>query len=87
MTLHRLLAVALTTATLTQISAQAPSGLNRREFDRYWRIESEGPHSVTFSGDTAEITAPKGLTLWRKEKMSGRTVIEYDAQVVTGRIR
>lgn len=85
MTLHRLLAVALTAATLTQISAQAPSGLNRREFDRYWRIESEGPYSVTFSGDTAEITAPKGLTLWRKEKMNGRTVIEYDAQVVTGR--
>ena len=72
-------------AAITTAFAEAPSGLNKREFDRYWRIESEGPHRLEFRGDTAEITAPKGLTLWRREKMSGRTVIEYDAQVVTER--
>ena len=37
---------------------------------------------MTFQGDTAEILSPKGLTLWRKEKMSGRVTIEYDACVV-----
>lgn len=37
---------------------------------------------MTFQGDTAEIVSPKGLTLWRKEKMSGKVTIEYDACVV-----
>ncbi|MCM1021745.1 MAG: DUF1080 domain-containing protein [Muribaculum sp.] len=64
-------------------SEKAPSGLNKKEFNKFWRVESEGPHSVVFHGDTVEITAPKGLSLWRKEKMSGRTIIEYDAQVVS----
>ncbi len=59
------------------------SGLNSKEFRKYWKVESESPdYRVTFRGDTAEIVAPKGLTLWRKEKMSGRVTIEYDACVV-----
>ncbi len=60
-----------------------PSGLNAGNFNKYWEIESEGPCTVSFRGDTAEFVAPKGLSVWRKEKMTGRTVIEYDAQVVT----
>ena len=64
----------------------APSGLNRKEFSKYWQVESESPGwSVTFLGDTAEITAPKGLTLWRKEKMSGDVTVEYDACVMAER--
>lgn len=59
------------------------SGLNAREFNKYWKVESESPDfKVTFRGDTAEIVSPKGLTLWRKEKMSGKVTIEYDACVV-----
>lgn len=59
------------------------SGLNARQFHKYWKIESESPdYKVTFIGDTAEIVSPKGLTLWRKEKMNGRVTIEYDACVV-----
>lgn len=58
------------------------SGLNAKEFDKYWKIESEGKCKVSFRGDTAEFVAPKGLSVWRKEKMKGRVVIEYDAQVV-----
>ena len=59
------------------------SGLNARQFHKYWKVESESPdYKVTFQGDTAEILSPKGLTLWRKEKMSGRVTIEYDACVV-----
>lgn len=62
------------------------SGLNARQFHKYWKIESESPdYKVTFVGDTAEIVSPKGLTLWRKEKMSGRVTIEYDACVVVER--
>ncbi|MDE6022223.1 MAG: hypothetical protein K2G13_01850, partial [Muribaculaceae bacterium] len=63
--------------------AVVPSALNSKEFKKYWVVESEGPCKVSFQGDTAEFIAPKGLSVWRKEKMSGRTVIEYDAQVVT----
>ena len=59
------------------------SGLNARQFHKYWKVESESPdYKVTFIGDTAEIVSPKGLTLWRKEKMSGRVTIEYDACIV-----
>jgi len=59
------------------------SGLNSRQFNKYWKVESESPdYKVTFRGDTAEIFSPKGLTLWRKEKMSGKVTIEYDACVV-----
>ena len=47
------------------------SGLNARQFHKYWKVESESPdYKVTFRGDTAEILSPKGLTLWRKEKLS-----------------
>lgn len=59
------------------------SGLNARQFNKYWKVESESPdYKVTFRGDTAEIVSPKGLTLWRKEKMSGKVTIEYDACVM-----
>lgn len=60
----------------------APSGLDAKSFKKYWHVESESPdYKVTFRGDTATIVAPKGLTLWRNEKMSGNTTIEYDAMI------
>ncbi|MDH6390257.1 hypothetical protein M2480_001230 [Parabacteroides sp. PFB2-12] len=60
-----------------------PSGLNAQEFDQYWQIESESPdYRVRFLNDTVEILAPQGLTLWRKEKMSGDITIEYDACIM-----
>ena len=67
----------------TYAQSDAPSGLNKKEFKRYWTVESESPdYKVTFDADTVEIVSPKGLTLWRNEKMSGKTTIEYDACVV-----
>ena len=40
------------------------SGLNARQFHKYWKVESDSPdYKVTFQGDTAEILSPKGLTL------------------------
>ena len=73
----------IATGVAAMAAGKSVSGLNAKEFNKYWKIESEGPCKVTFQGDTAEFTAPKGLSVWRKDKMSGRTVIEYDAQVVT----
>lgn len=59
------------------------SALNARQFGKYWKVESESPdYHLTFRGDTVEIVSPKGLTLWRKEKMSGAITIEYDACVM-----
>ena len=68
----------LVTATM-----MGQSGLNKKDFNRYWRVESESPdYRVTFRGDTCELLSPKGLTLWRKEQLSANSVVEYDAQVV-----
>ena len=59
------------------------SGLNKRQFQRFWRVESESPdYQVTFRGDTCEIVSPKGLTLWRREQMRQGMTVEYDACVV-----
>lgn len=46
-------------------------------------VESESAdYRLAFSGDTCEILAPKGLTLWRNERMEGDVTIEYDACVI-----
>lgn len=64
-------------------SAQRPS-LQKDVFNHYWCVESESPqYQLHFLGkDTCEIVSPKGLTLWRKEKMTGDVTIEYDACVM-----
>ena len=66
---------------VTTLTAQ--SGLNKQQFNKYWTVESESKdYRVTFRGDTCELLAPKGLTLWRKQAMTTDMVVEYDAQVV-----
>lgn len=52
-----------------------------------WTVESESPdYSVTFNDDgSCEILAPKGLTFWFNEKLSGNLEITYEATVYTGR--
>ena len=61
----------------------AQSGLNKKQFNKYWTVESESPdYKVTFRGDTCELLSPKGLTLWRKQQLATNTIVEYDAQVV-----
>lgn len=63
-------------------SAKDVSGLNEKQFSKFWKVESESPdYKVSFKDGACEITAPKGLTLWYKEKMKGDVVIEYDAIV------
>ena len=70
-------------ACMAQAQSVGVSGLNERQFNKYWKVESESPdYEVSFLGDTVEIVSPKGLTLWRKEKMAGKVTIEYDACVV-----
>ena len=64
------------------LTVQAQSGLNKRQFAKFWQVESESPeYKVSFKGDTCEILSPKGLTLWRKEKIQQGMTIEYDACV------
>ncbi len=64
----------------------AQSGLDARHFHRYWQVESESAdYRVSFSGDTCEIMAPKGLTLWRKERLRVDCAVEYDVQVLSER--
>ena len=63
--------------------AQNSSGLNKKDFAKHWRVESESKdYRVSFRGDTCEILSPKGLTLWRKEQMKSGMTVEYDACVV-----
>ena len=70
------------TALMTAQKESVPA-LDSKEFNRYWEVESESPAcQLSFHNDTVEIVAPKGLTLWRKEKMSGNVSIEYDACVM-----
>ncbi len=64
--------------TLAQMSAQADKNLSK-----HWKVESEAEdYQLSLMGDTVEIVAPRGLTLWWKEKLSAPISIEYDACVV-----
>ena len=66
-----------------EAQVRLPSNLNQREFGKHWQVESESPgYRLRFQGDTLEVIAPKGLTIWRKERMNGTVDIEYDAMVV-----
>ena len=47
-----LIAMAVTGVAAMQ-AGKAVSGLNAKEFKKYWTLESEGPFKVTFRGDTA----------------------------------
>ena len=63
--------------------AKAQSGLNARQFSKFWQVESESPdYRVTFQGDTCELLAPKGLTLWRRQQLQADCAVEYDVQVM-----
>ena len=45
------------------------SGLNSRQFTKYWKVESESPdYKVTFQGDTAEIVSPKRIDSLEKRE-------------------
>ncbi len=78
-----ILCVCLSAPAFVAVAQEVVSGLDRRNFNKFWMIESESPdYRVKHLGDTLEIVSPKGLTLWRKEKMKGNVVIEYDACVM-----
>ena len=79
-----LLFLILALATAAGVKADdGKSGLDRKNFARYWHVESESPdYKLNFMGDTLEIISPEGLTLWRNAEMSGDVTIEYDACVM-----
>ena len=58
---------------IVSLPLMGQSGLNQKDFKKYWKVESESPdYRVTFRGDTCELLSPKGLTLWRKQQLSMR---------------
>lgn len=74
-------------ALLWVVVAAAQSGLDQRSFRKYWTVESESAdYRVAFHGDTCELTAPQGLTLWRKERMQQGQYVEYDVMVTDDRL-
>lgn len=83
MRISHIIPALMTSFLAVSCQEEVPSALNASEFDKYWTVESEDSgYSIAFKDDYCEITAPKGLTLWRNEKMSGNVTIEYDACVV-----
>lgn len=49
----------------------------------HWRIEAESPQTrVLLRGDTLDITAPKGLSLWWEQPLTAPCTIQYRACVV-----
>ena len=78
-----LLALLATVASAAWADGDWPSGLNQRSFKKYWTVESESPdYRVSFLGDTCDLLAPKGLTLWRRQPVQAGMAVEYDAMVV-----
>ena len=79
-TITHLLALALCVMSSSLQADTLPSCLDSKSFAAHWTIESESPdYRIQFLGDTLEVTSPKGMTIWRNERMEGRTIIEYDA--------
>ncbi|MFD1628757.1 DUF6250 domain-containing protein [Pseudopedobacter beijingensis] len=60
------------------------SGLDSASFSKYWTIEAVDSlnNQIKHFGDTLEIRAPGGFTLWRNEKLSGDIEISYKACVM-----
>ncbi|MCR5270381.1 MAG: DUF6250 domain-containing protein [Prevotella sp.] len=69
------------------LMVHAQSGLDARSFRKYWTVESEAPgYRLSFSGDTCEVVAPKGLTLWRKQAVKQGMAVDYDVLVTDDRL-
>ena len=49
----------------------------------WWTEAEDASSTVTTKDGVTTIIAPKGLTLWNKNKMTGNTIIEYDARIVS----
>ena len=79
----------LLTAALTLCAALAAQThtvpWREQTLGTHWRIEAESPATrVLLRGDTLDITAPKGLSLWWDEPMEPPCTIEYRACIVMG---
>lgn len=59
-----------------------PQKTAEEKFLESWTVEAEAPCTLTIASDgTCELVAPKGLTLWYNEKLSGNIEISYEATV------
>ncbi|MEC3911862.1 DUF6250 domain-containing protein [Sphingobium sp. CR2-8] len=69
--------------------AAAVKGLLWRDTFRHgldqWRVEAVGDASVSASEGVLDIVAPKGVTLWFRERLTGPLAIHYDVRAVGAR--
>ena len=49
----------------------------------WWTEAEDASSTVTTKDGVTTIIAPKGLTLWNTNRMTGNTIIEYDARIVS----
>lgn len=49
----------------------------------HWRLEAVGDAQVHTAGGLLDIVAPKGLTLWFRERLTGPVAIRYDVRAVS----
>ena len=50
--------------------------------EQWFAEDHSGKMQISISGDTLDITTPKGLTLWYKERLTGTYEISYRAKVL-----
>lgn len=80
---HKIILAATLLLATVSCSTKVPCALDAENFSQYWTVESESPdYKISFPEGCCEIVSPKGLTLWRNEKLTGPLTIEYDARVM-----
>ncbi len=73
-------ALCLLLAPSPQLSAKK---IKSKLLPKNWTIEQESPQTIVhFAKDTLEIDAPKGITLWYNQPLSGNITITYKALLI-----
>ncbi|WP_395335038.1 DUF6250 domain-containing protein [Novosphingobium sp. BL-8H] len=49
----------------------------------HWRVEAEAPSRVTANDGVMDIDAPKGISVWWGEELTGPVAIEYEVMAVS----
>lgn len=68
--------------SLLLVCAFGVQAQEENEWKKWFAEDHSGTMQLSASGDTLDITAPKGLTLWYKERLTGDYEISYHAKVL-----
>lgn len=73
---HIIMSVLLFACSVATLQAQQVSL-------KYWKIEDHSKQmSIEVSGDTLDITSPKGVTMWYTPRLTGNYEISYTVRVI-----